>query len=376
MNIHILGLPHIQVTKNYCRDAYGMKIFHMCQMLIKEGYDVTLYAGEENETPARLVTCMPTEIQNALGFNGPEDYLKLNFDQNDPMWRIFNAYAINALAKRVQPGDIIGVFGSGVSYQAIKDACPMCYFVELGIGYSGVCADFRVFESHAWMHTIWGATGGCDATALDGKFYDVVIPNYFDPADFPFSNQREDYILFVGRMIRRKGLQIVADMAARMPNTQFILAGQGATQNGSTITAQDITITGNNLQYIGPVDMVRRGELMSKARALVCPTLYIGPFEGVHVEAMMCGTPVITTPFGVFTETFIDKVHGYRCYTIKDFVEAADNAWYLDHGRIRGYAKKHFSMDVVAREYVRYFNRLEGLGIEGFCPGKGGFYEP
>ena len=56
--------------------------------------------------------------------------------------------------------------------------------VEYGIGYNGTFAKYRVFESYAHMHKIWGAQGGFDP---DGKFYDVVIPNYFEPGRLPAS---------------------------------------------------------------------------------------------------------------------------------------------------------------------------------------------
>ena len=34
--------------------------------------------------------------------------------------------------------------------------------VEYGIGYNGTFAKYRVFESYAHMHKIWGAQGGYD----------------------------------------------------------------------------------------------------------------------------------------------------------------------------------------------------------------------
>ena len=36
------------------------------------------------------------------------------------------------------------------------------------------------------MHKVWGAQGGFDP---DGKFYDVVIPNYLKPDDYPFQRR-------------------------------------------------------------------------------------------------------------------------------------------------------------------------------------------
>jgi hypothetical protein len=53
--------------------------------------------------------------------------------------------------------------------------------VELGIGYEGSFAKYRVFESYAWMHYTYGKIDQSD----NGRFFDCVIPNYFNTEEFP-----------------------------------------------------------------------------------------------------------------------------------------------------------------------------------------------
>ena len=365
--LHVISQPHTQVSKEYLRCAYTQKVLKFCQMMKTEGYDIILYASEDNETPAELVTCITKRELSKLGFNSAEDYLKNDFDNSKPLWKIFHQRVIYEMGKRIQKGDIIITF-SGLADKPIADTFSQNYFIEGGIGYSGVFANFRVYESYAWMHTLLGAGSGGNASVTDGRFYDTVIPNYFDPNEFPFEKEKGDYVLFVGRMIHRKGLKIIEEMAKRLPNTTFVFAGQGATQEGNKIICQELTMTGDNLEYVGTIDSQRRGILMSQAKALICPTLYIGPFEGVSVEAMMCGTPVISTDFGCFTENNVNGLSGVRCSTIKEFTQAFYDVEYLNPVKIRKYALEKFSMDVVKKQYTKYFNRIRGLE-------NGGFYE-
>lgn len=42
------------------------------------------------------------------------------------------------------------------------------------------------------MHNVYGEKG-----IIDGQYYDAVIPNYFDPDDFPYSEKKEDYFLYI-----------------------------------------------------------------------------------------------------------------------------------------------------------------------------------
>jgi len=51
--------------------------------------------------------------------------------------------------------------------------------VESGIGYDYTFTMFRVFESYNWMSYVYGLQ-----KQQDGRNYDAVIPNYFDPDDF------------------------------------------------------------------------------------------------------------------------------------------------------------------------------------------------
>ena len=95
--------------------------------------------------------------------------------------------------------------------------------VEYGIGYNGTFAKYRVFESYAHMHKIWGAQGGYDP---DGKFYDAVIPNYLNPNDYPFKAEKQDYYLYLGRLIKRKGIDIAVETCKRI-GARLVVAGQG-----------------------------------------------------------------------------------------------------------------------------------------------------
>jgi glycosyltransferase involved in cell wall biosynthesis len=234
--------------------------------------------------------------------------------------------------------------------------------VEYGVGYAGIASRFRVFESYAQMHLVYGMRGG---DARDGSFYDAVIPNSYDPADFPFQEQKEDYLLFMGRLVARKGPHVAAEVARRagMP---LVVAGQGGQQQGDRIVAPEVVVECPGLRYMGFADRETRGLLMSRARAVIVPTLYVEPFGGVAAEAQLCGTPVITTDWGAFTETVLHGRTGYRCRTLEQFTWAARNAQSLSPREIRQSAVRRFSLARASRMYGEYFRMLADLWEEGW----------
>ena len=117
---------------------------------------------------------------------------------------------------------------------------------------------------------------------------------------------------------------------------------------------------------MGLADTQKRAELMGAAKAIFVPTLYVEPFGGVAVEAMMCGTPVICTDWGAFPENVEQGVDGFRCRTLAEFVQAMSDVEGLDRELIRRRAVGRFSTEAVGPQYARYFERLQALWGEGF----------
>ena len=362
LRLHVVSLPHTQTTKEYLPCAYTQKVVNFCRMMKSLDHEVFLYASEDNDAPCdELITCITKEQQRAQfpKNDWKKDFFAIEWDNKLPYWRTMNDTAIREMEKRLQKKDFICVIG-GNCQKPIADAFPAHSTVEFGIGYEGNFSRFRVFESYAWMHYSYGKQG-----VNDGQYYDAVIPNYFDPADFPFQEERDNYFLFIGRLTKRKGPEVAAEVCRRL-GAKLILAGQGCISQKKGEVVGDGVVIQCDVEHVGTVDVKQRGQLMARARGVFVPTAYIGPFEGVHVEAMMCGTPVITTDWGVFSETVLDSGVGYRCRTLSEFMWAAGNVDGLCKQDIRDYAIKRFALDNVRHLYENYFFQVLALWNDGW----------
>ena len=351
MRFHVVGLPHTQTTKKYVHCAYTEKVRKFCDMMMAQGHEVFLYASEENQAKVtELITCITKKEQRDLiGIEKPTDNGKAEFKPGLNYWQLMNKRASVEINKRRQPKDFICLI-AGLCQKPIADDFPDMMSVEFGIGYGGVFAKYKVFESYAWMHMVYGALAG-DPHQADGNFFDTVIPNYYDPKDFPLGKKKGDYCLFMGRLIDRKGYGIAVQVCKEL-GVPLKIAGQGEAPDYG--------------EYLGVVGVKERGKLMSRARAVFVPTQYVEPFGGVAAEAMLCGTPVITTDWGAFTETNIHGVTGFRCRTFKEFCDAVAGADRLNYENIRDYAIRSFGMENVAIAYETYFERLLTLWEDGW----------
>lgn len=311
------------------------------------GHEVYLYAGEQVEAPVtKLITCISEERRAQAVGNG--HYTQASFDTNALHWRIFNTNVIRLMQRDLEPQDFICLIG-GTAHKEIADKYPNHISVEFGVGYGGVFSKYRVFESYAWMHSIYA--GWKNPTTVDGQFFDTVIPGYLEPEMFPLGNGDGDYYLYIGRMIERKGYNIAQEVCQRL-GKRLILAGPGEHSGYG--------------EFVGSVGPEERARLMGGAIATFAPTLYIEPFGNVVVEAQACGTPTITTDWGAFTETNINGFTGYRCRTLQEFMDAAEKVKTLDRKKIREHAVGKYSVDVIAKQYEDYFKRLSTLWSDGW----------
>lgn len=353
MRLHICALPHTQTTWAYSSCAYTGKVLGFCRMMMDRGHEVFLYSGEENEAPCTEHIVCVSEADRAAHV-GQNHFTSASFDHTLPFWQAANTKMAEEIRKRYQHKDFLCIIG-GYAQKPIADALPHMMAVEFGVGYGGSFSKYRVFESYAWMHLCYGSANGGNPHGVDGNWWDTVIPGYLDPAMFPFSAEKDDYYLFIGRLVDRKGYRIAADVCFDL-GAKLVVAGQGTPPLGT--------------EYVGVVGPEERGRLMSRAKAVFVPTLYIEPFGNVNVEAQACGTPVITTDWGAFTETVEDGVTGFRCRTFGEFKRAALAAHSLDPHVIRERAVAKYSLEVIGKKYEEYFTRLLHLWEDGWYEGR------
>jgi glycosyltransferase involved in cell wall biosynthesis len=358
VKLHLVALPHTQVSDKFVGCAYTAKVVKFCRMM-KDKYPIILYAPEG--PPVDGVTLVPclTDAERTATF-GADDPNRLPAWPTDQQTATFNLNVVKNMIVRLDPDDII-MLVAGYTHFAVAQAFPNHAICEPFVGYEGIIGgrSWAAYESYAHMHNVYALKG-----IRDIRWFDTVIPPYYDPKEFPKCNNGSgDYLLFLGRLIFRKGVHIAAQIADAC-NMPLVIAGSGATEiSANKIVAPEVVIEGKDLKYVGPVDVKQRAKLIAGARAMLVPTTYMEPGGNVAIEAMAAGTPAITTDFGVFTETVPSK---FRFRTLRDAVAAVERAMKVDNSAIQNYALANFSLRATAPKFQKWFDDLLTLRDKGW----------
>jgi len=354
MRLHVVALPHTEPVRRFDHCAYTAKVRRFCHMMTgRTRSPISLYyAGDEAGVPSGVerVQLFDTQVQQALlaitaGYD-PGNITSIPWDASLPIWQVYNKVVLNALEERLEPDDLVLLIAGRV-HQPIIDRYPN-QTVEFGVGYSGVAARYRCFESYAWMHSVYAAHR--EPMSVDGVATDTVIPNYYDGSEFPAGDGQGGYLLYISRMEHRKGWQTAVDVAE---HTGLPLKVAG-------IHNPVFDPLPNTVEHVGIVHGLDKAALFGDAIATLVPTQYVEPFGGVAVESMLCGTPVITSDWGAFTETVDNSVTGYRCRTLTNYIQAVERAPLMDRQVIRTLAHDTFTYPSIAPRYNQWFVRITG----------------
>lgn len=359
MRLHVLGLPHTVTHPDYNGCAFTQKVRKFIKMFANTEHEVIHYGHADSKIAqapniTHVTVTDNTTLEQAYGsdYVHKQSWRERGFAHyyriDDHAHQVFSANTIKAIAERKQPNDFVLCFW-GLGHKPIADAHSDLIVVEPGIGNGSGFARWRVYESY----TLRAACEGIShVNHCQQDWYHTTIFNYFDPEDFTYNANKEDYCLYLGRIGYNKGVDIAIEATAAA-GQELIIAGQGSLADlGYTTTPKHVTL-------VGYADEVKRRELLANASSLFIASRYAEPFGGVMVEAWLSGTPVISPDWAAFAEFNVMNKTGYRCRTLSHFVTAlADTrAGCIKPQACREHGEQ-FTLEAIRPHYVSYFQDL------------------
>lgn len=176
-------------------------------------------------------------------------------------------------------------------------------------------------------------------------YQDVIYP-VFDIKDFPYSENKREYLLYIGRICPDKGTHLAVQVALKA-NKKMVIAGEIKESNKDYFNKMiKPHIDNKQIIYVGEVDFKTKVKIFGKACATLFTSQWNEPFGAVQIESMATGTPVIAFNNAATKEIIKNGVSGYIVENgnIDKMAKAAVKAEKINRRKIRQYVKEKFSI--------------------------------
>ncbi len=186
------------------------------------------------------------------------------------------------------------------------------------------------------------------------------VYNGLDPSEFKFRDKKDDYFLFMSRIDWDvKGLDWAIEVSKKT-DVRLIIAGNFHRKSfvNSYWRFPLKRNLGKDCYYMGPVGGELKAALLAGAKAMIFPTRWPEPFGIVAIEALVSGTPLITTHNGAMPEIIEHGKQGFLCHTKDEMVDAIKNIDAISPAECLKRIEDKFSYRKMAEEYVKLYQNF------------------
>jgi glycosyltransferase involved in cell wall biosynthesis len=323
----------------------------LCDALVQRGHDVELFCAPGSQSLAKVAPLLPRAHPEAI---------ERSLFEADHVGLAFGAF--DEAAASGTPFDVVHDH-CGYTPLAMADriAVPLVHTVH-----GAFDADTSVhYSHHSRKGTIVCISHSQARTAPGDVKVAGVAHNPIDVDAWPVGEHKQDYLLWLGRIVPEKGPHR-AIRVARMAKRPLILAGNVQPRYERFFATEvEPHIDGENVRYVGEVGGARKQQLFMEAYAFLMPIRWPEPFGMVMVESLAAGTPVLAFQQGAAPEIV---EHGRSGFLVEDeevMAAAVEAAGKLDPMDCRRSAERFSPHRVAARYEAMYEHAIAAGGGAG-----------
>jgi glycosyltransferase involved in cell wall biosynthesis len=326
--------------------AYGGTeriIATLCDGLVAQGHEVTLFAPETSKTAA-VLEAYGEPLRTRFGREelvnlAPHLHLEMLADlyqRGDEFEVVHSHLDIWTLpfTRLFEVPTVLTMHGR-LDLDFLRDLLPRFPSVPL----VSISDDQR--RAVADLGLSWAATvyNGLDLTAYSQVPHDT-----------------DGYLAFVGRIAEEKG-PLAAIEISRRSGLPLRMAAKVDPLDETYYEEEVKPHMGRNVDFVGEIEEHEKPEFYAGARATLFPSDWPEPFGLVMIESLAAGTPVIALRRGSVPEVIVDGVTGFICDDVDQMAQAAERIAEIDPEECRRHAAR-FSAEAMCRGYVEVYEAL------------------
>ena len=310
--------------------------------LHRRGHAVTLFASGDSVVPCDLVPTSPAALRPL---------------SQDDDWDGWNLFTMSEVLRRADSFDVIHshLDWSGILLAQASPTPVVCTFHgRLDRPFAATLLEqappglVAISKSQASVHPSVPWAG----IVHHGLTFDETA----------FSEERNDDLVFVGRVCEEKGI-LGAIEVARLTGRRLKIAAK----IGPTAPEQEYAervfkpaLTLADTEFLGELSGPERDRLVGASYAVLMPGAWPEPFGLVAIESLAVGTPIIARRVGALPELIRHGIDGFFADDPPQMAFMADRVADLDRAAIRARALKQFSAGRMVDDYEEIYAKVLG----------------
>jgi glycosyltransferase involved in cell wall biosynthesis len=315
-------------------------VHYLTEGLVKKGHDVTLFATGNSQTNARL------------------------------MWLTERG---TRLDKNLRDPSTITMLSLGTLFEKMIDEFDIihCHVDYLAYPYASLCNKPVVFTTHGRLDLLeyskimqfykdlnYVSISNAQRKPVKNINWCKTVYHGYPKNLYTYSESSKDYFLYLGRIAAEKCPDDAINFAKKAGVRLKIAAKIDPTDKLYFKEKIEPLLDHPLIEFLGEVNDTQKNELLGGAKALLNTINWPEPFGLVMIEALACGTPVISRPCGSVPEIITNNETGFLCLSDNDFINAINNIEQISRKRCREEFEKRFTVDSMVEGYEDLYYKL------------------
>ncbi|WP_447976701.1 glycosyltransferase family 4 protein [Candidatus Nitrospira bockiana] len=312
-------------------------VSYLTEELVKLGYDVTLFASGDSTTAARLVPVCSRAVRQMGQVNRDALLVRL----------------LEEVFRSAGEFDVIHSHLDFLGFPLIRRcAVPVLTTLHGRLDLPELAPVYREF-SEVPLASI------SDSQRLPFPWanWQATVPHGLPVELYRFHPAGSGYLAFLGRISPEKSPDVAIRLAKRLQRPLRMAAKVDPVDQAYFEEIIEPLLEDPLVEYVGEITDAEKEDFLGEAAAVLCP-YQPEPFGLVLIEALACGTPVITYRHGSFPEIIDDGVTGFLCDDEEAMLAAVERIGKIDRAACRRAFESRFTAERMARDYARLYHHL------------------
>jgi glycosyltransferase involved in cell wall biosynthesis len=315
-------------------------IAELTDALVQRGHDVTLFASGDSRTQAHLMPFVPA----AIGFGPAINPVDIHLALLTEVYRRAGAGEFDVIHSHLEQLTLPFI-------RSVRIPTLLTFHFRLDLP-----ATVQLLRAYPDAHLV--SISDSQRDPIPDAGWVATVYHGVDVQSFPFSPAPGGYLAFVGRISPEKGPDHAIAIAKRAGVPLKIAAKIDPKDRAYFKQVVQSLLHDPLVDFLGPLNERHKRHLLRGACALLLPINWPEPFGMVFIEALACGTPVLTRPLGAAQEVVQDGMTGYIRAADEDLVDAVRELPALDRAACRRDAEKRFDTSRMTDDYMRLYEQL------------------